>query len=152
MSTTEIARIAAAIDETRKTEFWRDHDCRPDAKAFRSRGRVAPEIVRSQTRLRTAHWRNQMDRKGAPDSRELAMALLHALVTTKVTEMTWTDKDLLSRALMDLQSRGYSVVEARKTFRRMRNRYVDPGDRQGEPNESGAPSKFAGEADDDLPF
>lgn len=71
---TETDRIAAAIDETRTTEHWRDHDCRPDAKAFRSRGRVDPQIVRSQTRLRTAAWRNQMDRRRAPDAREIGMS------------------------------------------------------------------------------
>ena len=132
--TMENDRIAAAIDETRKTEHWRDHDCRPEARAFRSRGRVDPQIVRSQTRLRTAHWRNQQDRRRAPDSREIGMALLSALITSKLGEMTYTDKDLVARMLMDLHARGYDVKEARATLRRMRNRYVDPVDRQGEAN------------------
>jgi hypothetical protein len=151
--TTETDRIVAAIDETRRTEHWRDNDCRPDAKAFRSRGRVPPEIVRSQTRLRTAAWRNTMDRRKAPDSREIAMALVHALITSKLSEITRSDRDLIARMLMDLHARGYDVKEAKATLRRMRNRYVGHGDRQGEPTEScGAPLKFAGEADEDMPF
>lgn len=78
---------------------------------------------------------------------------MHALITTPLAQMTWTDKDLLARALMDLQARGYSVVEAKATLRRLRNRYVDPGDRQGEATESCAPPlRFAGEPDDNLPF
>ncbi len=149
---TETDRIAAAIDETRKTEHWRDHDCRPEARAFRSRGRVPPEIVRAQTRLRTAHWRNQQDRRRAPDAREIGMSMLHALITSRLSEITRSDKDLIARMLVDLDARGYSVVEAKATLRRMRNRYVDPGDRQGEPTESRPALQFAGEANDDLPF
>lgn len=150
--TTETARIAAAIDETRQTEHWRDHDCRPDARVFRSRGRVPPEIVRAQTRLRTAAWRNQQDRRKAPDSREIGMSLLHALITSKLADITRSDRDLIARMLVDLDARGYSVVEAKATLRRMRDRYVDPVDRQGEPTESMPARQFAGEANDDLPF
>jgi hypothetical protein len=111
------------------------------------RGRVPKEIVRAQTRVRTASWRVKMDSRRAPDSREIGMALVHALITTKLTAMTWTDKDLVARMLMDLQARGYDVNEAKATLRRMRNRYVDPGDRQGEPNEScAAPLRGGGGA------
>jgi len=128
MSTPETDRIVAAIDETRRTEHWRDHDGRPQARVFRQR-RVAPEIVRAQTRLRTAHWRTEMDRRAAPDSREIGMALVHALITTRLSEMTRSDRDILARALMDLDARGYNPVEAQRTLRRLRNRYVDNGDR-----------------------
>jgi hypothetical protein len=114
---------------------------------------VPKEIVRAQTRVRTASWRVKMDSRRAPDSREIGMALVHALITTKLTAMTWTDKDLVARMLMDLQARGYDVNEAKATLRRMRNRYVDPGDRQGEATESCAPPiRLATEPDDDLPF
>jgi hypothetical protein len=150
--TTETASIAASIDETRRTAQWRDHDGRPDAHAFKSRGRTAPEVVRAQTRLRTADWRNRMDRKKSPDSREIGMSLVYALITSKLSEMTYSDHDLVARMLTDLQARGYDVVEAKKTLRRMRNRYVDPVDRQDEPSEStGAQLRLSGEADD-LPF
>jgi hypothetical protein len=150
--TTETQRVVDAIDETRLTEQWRDPD-RPDARVFRGRGRVAPEIVRAQTRLRTAHWRVRMDRKKAPTSAEIGMSLVYALITSRMGELTFTDKDLVSRMLMDLQERGFSVVEARSTLRRMRNRYVDPADRQSEPSEScAAPLRLSGEPEDDLPF
>jgi hypothetical protein len=49
--------------------------------------------------------------------------------------------------------RRFSVVEARATLRRLRNRYVDPADRQDEPSEScAAPIRLSGESEDDLPF
>lgn len=130
--TMETDRIVGSIDATRKTEHWRDHDGRPDAKAFKSRGRVAPEVVRAQTRLRTAHWRTVMDRKRSPDSREIGMSLVYALITAKLSEITRSDRDLIARMLVDLQARGYDVVEARSTLRRLRNRYVAPGDRDGD--------------------
>lgn len=153
MRPAEIQRVVAAIDETRRTEHWRNPDDRPDSNVFKLRERVPPEVTRAKNRLRTAHWRVRMDRRKAPDSREIGMALVHALITSRLTEMTWTDRDLLARALMDLQARGYSVVEAQRTLRRMRNRYVDPADRAGEPSESCvAPLRFAGEPDDNLPF
>jgi hypothetical protein len=130
--TTESQRVVDAIDATRQTEHWRDHDGRPDAKAFKGRGRVALDVVRAQTRLRTADWRNRMDRKRSPDSREIGMSLVHALITSKLSEMTYSDRDLIARMLVDLQARGYDVVEARSTLRRLRNRYVAPGDRNGD--------------------
>jgi hypothetical protein len=151
--TTETARIAASIDETRRTEHWRDHDGRPDAHAFKSRGRVPVEVVRAQARLRTADWRNRMDRRRAPDSREIGMSLVWALITSRLSEMTHSDRDLVARMLTDLQARGYDVVEAKKTLRRMRNRYVGPSDRAGEPSETcAAPIRLSGEPEDDLPF
>lgn len=130
--TRETDRIVAAIDDTRRTEHWRDHDGRPEARAFRKRGRVAPEVVRSQTRLRTAAWRNAMDRRKAPDSREIGMSLVYALITSKRADITQGDKSLIARMLVDLDVRGYDVKEAKATLRRMRNRHVDPVDRQGE--------------------
>ncbi|CUT11483.1 hypothetical protein BF49_2563 [Bradyrhizobium sp.] len=153
MRAAEIDRVVAAIDETRRTENFRNPDDRPDATVFKMRGRVPPEVIRAQTRCRTAAWRVRMDRRKAPDSRELAMSLLYALITTRLSEMTWTDKDLVARALMDLQARGYDVNEAKATLRRIRNRYVDPADRAGEPSEScAAPIRLATEPEDDLPF
>ncbi|MCA6098167.1 hypothetical protein [Bradyrhizobium australafricanum] len=127
-----IDRVVEQIDRTRREEHFRIPD-RPDAQVFKPKkmGRRVPvEIVRAQTRLRSAAWRNRMDSRAAPDAREIGMALVHALITSRLSELTWTDRDLLGRALMDLHARGYSVVEAKQTLRRMRNRCVDPGDRE----------------------
>lgn len=150
MQREEIDRITAQIDETRRTEHWRDHDGRPDARAFRPRstGRVPPAVVRSQTRIRTAAWRNRKDRSRSPDSHQIGMSLVKALITSKLSELTFTDYDLVDRALADLRSRGFSIDETRKVLRRMRTRYVDPGDRAGEPDHSCGPaSRLRGEED-----
>lgn len=154
MQPEEIDRITAQIDETRRTEHWRDHDGRPDSRAFRPRstGRVPPAVVRSQTRLRTAAWRNRKDRSRSPDSHQIGMALVRALITSKLRELTWTDYDLVDRALADLQSRGFSIAETKAVLRRMRTRYVDPADRAREPDDSCGPAiRLPGE-EDRLPF
>lgn len=80
------------------------------------------------------------------------MALVRALITSKLRELTWTDRDLVGRMLVDLQARGFSIEEAKKVLRRMRTRYVDPGDRAGEPDDSCGPAiRLPGE-EDRLPF
>lgn len=142
MKPEEIDRACAQIDETRKTEFWRDHDGRPDARAFRPRstGRVPPAVVRSQTRIRTAAWRNRKDRSRSPDSHQIGMALVRSLITSRLSELTFTDYDLVDRALADLRSRGFSISETKAVLRKMRTRYVDPGDRAGEPDDSCGPA------------
>ena len=151
----EIDRIVKQIDATRRAEHFRNPD-RPDARVFKpvSTGqRVPKEIVQAQGRCRSAAWRVRMDSRAAPDSREIGMALVHAVINTRLREMTWTDKDILARALMDLHARGFSVVEAKRTLRRIRNRHVDPADRQGEEDENCGPAlRLRGEPDNDLPF
>ena len=154
MKAAEVDRIVAAIDETRRTENFRDHDGRPDTRTFRLRSTgVPPEIVRAQARCRTAAWRIRNDARRAPDTHTIGMAMLHALVTSRLSEMTHMDRDLVSRMLTDLQARGFSITETRNVLRRMRNRYVDPGDREGEPTATtGKPLRLTREPDDDLPF
>ncbi|WP_339037518.1 hypothetical protein WHZ78_07310 [Bradyrhizobium symbiodeficiens] len=144
----------AQIDETLRTEFWRDHDGRPDPKAFRPRstGRVPPSVVRAQTRLRTAAWRNRKDRSRSPDSHQIGLSMVKALITSRLSELTWTDRDLVARMLLDLRSRGFSIEETKQVLRRMRTRYVDPGDRADQPDHSCGPKiRFKGE-EDRLPF
>jgi hypothetical protein len=67
------------------------------------------------------------------------MSLVRALITSRLRELTWTDYDLVDRALADLRSRGFSIDETKAVLRRMRTRYVDPSDRAGEPDESCGP-------------
>jgi hypothetical protein len=46
------------------------------------------------------------------------------------------DWRLVGRALADLQSRAFDLAEVKASLRRLRNRMVDPADRNGEPGES----------------
>jgi hypothetical protein len=132
----DVDRIVAQIDLTRVAEHWRNPD-RPDAK-FVKRRRQDPKITRAKTRARTALYRNRLDQRGAPSTHQIAMALVVALVTARLDELTQVDRGIVGRALQDLQGRGFNIIEAKDMLRNQRNRKVDPADREGEQAESSA--------------
>lgn len=119
--------------------FQRDPN-RPDNVFVKTRRRQPIEVRRAQQRLRTARWRSELDRRKAPTTAEVGMALATALATTSWQDrLTRPDYDLIRRALSDLEARGFDPKEVRKTMRRLRTRMVDPGDRAGEADESCGP-------------
>jgi hypothetical protein len=127
----EVDRIVAQIDETRQAEHWRNPD-RPNGKLAKSRRRQDPKIRKAKTRARTALYRNRLDQRGAPSTAQIAMAIVVALVTADLDELTAADRGIVGRALQDLQGRGFSVVEARNMLCKLRDRMVDPADGEGE--------------------
>jgi hypothetical protein len=130
----DVDRIVEKLDETRVAEHWRNPD-RPDAR-FVKKARSQPiEVVRAQGRIRSSHYRNKLDQRRAPTAYQVGMAMVCALVTSSPSELTEADKGILGRALADLQGRGFSIIEAKNMLRRLRNRLVDPPDREGEPTE-----------------
>lgn len=134
----DVDRISE-MDAAKGVYFQRDPD-RPDSRFVKPRGRVPLEVRRAQQRLRTARWRSERDRRKAPTTEQVGMSLAVALATTSWSDpLTKADYDLLSRALLDLQARGFSISETKKTMRRLRIRLVDPGDRQGEELEGCGP-------------
>ena len=137
MTPDEVDRIVAVLDETKRAEHWRDHDCRPDARFVKKTSRRDPKVVKAQGRIRTAHYRNRLDQRGSPTTNQIGMAMVVALVTSKPEELTEADRGLIGRMLVELQAHGFSIVEAKAMLRRLRNRLVDPADRKGEP--SGSP-------------
>lgn len=134
----DVDRIAE-MDSARGAYFQRDPD-RPDSRFVKARRRQPVEVSRAKARLRTARWRSEKDRRRAPTVSEVGMSLAVALATSSWSDrLTSLDYDLLRRALDDLQARGFSVEETKKTMRRLRLRLVDPGDRQGEESEGCGP-------------
>ncbi|MEZ0059837.1 hypothetical protein [Bradyrhizobium ottawaense] len=134
----DVDRIAE-MDSARGAYFQRDPD-RPDNMFVKPRRRQPVEVSRAKARLRTARWRSEKDRRRAPTVSEVGMSLAVALATSSWSDrLTSLDYDLLRRALDDLQARGFSVEETKKTMRRLRLRLVDPGDRQGEESEGCGP-------------
>jgi hypothetical protein len=125
----DVDRVVARLDETRRTEFFRDNDMRPDSRFVRGRGRQDPAITRAKARVRTAHYRNRLDQRRAPSTQQIAMSMVVALVTARLDQLTEADRGLVGRMLTDLQSRGFSVVESKAMLRRLRDRIVDPEDR-----------------------
>lgn len=130
----DVVRIKE-MDSVRATVFFRDPD-RPDPAFVKSRRCVAQEVRRAQQRLRTAKWRSAMDARKAPTAEQIGMAMCVALATSKLGELTTEDRQLVQAALHNLKANGFSIDEAKATMRRLRNRLVDPKDREGEPAES----------------
>jgi hypothetical protein len=122
--TIEADRIVAAIDETRRAAHFRSPD-RPNAKVIGHGCRQDPEVRRAKGRLRTAVYRNRLDQRRAPSTAEIGTSLVTALVTSNMSSITHGDKDLIGRALADLQFRGFDIMEVLVTMRRLRRRLVD---------------------------
>lgn len=120
----EVDRIVSQIDETRVSEHFRSPD-RPDSRFVKPRRRQDPAIRRAKTRLRTANYRNRLDERRAAPTSIIGMALVMALVTTKRSLLTDSDRDLIGRALVDLQARGFDIREVQDALRRLRRRVVD---------------------------
>jgi hypothetical protein len=138
----EVDRIVAQIDETRIAEHWRNPD-RPNARFVKTVRRQDPEIRKAKGRTRMAMYRNRLDQRRAPSTQQIAMSLVVALVTANLEELTEVDRGIVGRALVDLQGRGFSIVEAREMLRKLRNRMVDPADREDDQTEStGGPQVF----------
>jgi hypothetical protein len=131
----DVDRVVAKLNEALQADHFRD-PYRPDGRFIRDRGRRPPEIVRAQGRIRTAAYRNALDRRCAPTTQQIAMAMVTALVTSRTDELTVADKGILGKALVDLHARGFDLKEAKAMLRRLRNRLVDEADRAGEPSDS----------------
>jgi hypothetical protein len=129
----DVDRTVAQIDETRIAEHWRNPD-RPNGQFVRPVRQQDPKITRAKTRARTAHYRNRLDQRGAPTTYQIGMAMVAALVTAK--RMSRSDWNLVGRALADLQSRGFDLLEMKSSLCKLRNRMVDPADREDEHAES----------------
>ncbi len=125
----DVDRIVDQIDVTRIAEHFRNPD-RPDARFARSRGRQDPKIRRAKGRVRTAHYRNRLDQAKRPSTYQIGMALVISLVTADSESMSRSDWNLVGRALADLQSRGFDLLEVKGSLRKLRNRMVDPADRR----------------------
>jgi len=132
----DVDRIVDQIDKNRESEFWRDPD-RPSTRFVPMRQKQDPRIRQAKARARTAAWRNACDRAGRPECRDIGMALVSALVTSEnLLDMTWSEVRFVTAALADLETRGFDRAQTLKVLRRLRNRLVDPDDRQGEESES----------------
>jgi hypothetical protein len=136
----DIDRVVGEIDRGRESEFWRDPD-RPLTRFVPARGRQDPKVIKAKARARTAAWRNDLDRMRRPESRDIGMSLVTALVRSPdLLDMTEPEVRFVTAALADLSDRGFDRAQTLKVLRRLRNRLVDPDDRHGEDSESTGPA------------
>jgi hypothetical protein len=136
----DVDRIVDQIDQRRESEFWRDPE-RPSTRFVPARQRQDPKIRQAKARARTAAWRNELDRMGRPECRDIGMSLVAALATSPdLMSMTGVEVRFVSVALADLEARGFDRRQVLLVLRRLRNRLVNPDDRKGEESESSGPA------------
>jgi hypothetical protein len=136
-----VARTVAGIRRSSAELFFRNDD-RPSTEFVPVRQREDPAIRRAKAQARTAAWRMEGDRLRRPEARDIGMALVSALVTSENLRFSMTDPELrfVEVALADLEARGFDRGQIQTVLRRLRNRLVDPGDREGEESETTGPA------------
>lgn len=117
-----VADDVATLDELTKNLFSVNPGDGPDGRAFKPRGRQPIELTRAKTRLRTAAWRKRNAERRRATGVQLGMAMLKALATARTGEIGADDFNLVGRALADLRDRGFDVVAAAESLKRLRAR------------------------------
>jgi hypothetical protein len=135
ISKSEVQTIVSVLDDTRETEYFRS-ESRPDGRFIQPRRWQDPAVSKAKARIRTARWRNRMDDRRAPTAQQVGVAMVRVLVTSSMDELTRSDFDFIGRTLVELQVRGFSIEETKKTLRKIRNKLVDLADREGEHSDS----------------
>ncbi len=117
---TDVAQRVAELDRERQEYFFRDVD-RPSTRSVTSRSHQDPQLARANGRLRTAAWRNRVDRLRRPELRDVGMALLRALVTSPdLPHLSGPGLRILTAALTDLEGRGFDRQQIRFVCKRFR--------------------------------
>jgi hypothetical protein len=110
---------ADQIDKARRAYFDRNPD-RPESRSLRGRTRQPVEIVKAKTRMRTAAWRCDLDRRRRPESGAVALAfMLAALRVANVDELDPVVHPAFEAMLGDMMQRGYDPVEVMAVVRRL---------------------------------
>jgi hypothetical protein len=111
----------ADIDKVRLNYFERAGS-RPVSRTFQPSKRADEALQKARGRLRQAAYRCSLDRRNAPESGTVAMALLAAAVKITKDELDAGSIRLITIAFDDLVSRGYSRSEVENVFRRIKRR------------------------------
>jgi hypothetical protein len=110
--------------ELLQRQYQTRSESRPRSRTIEHAGRPDPALRKAKDRLRTAAWRNEQDQLCRPEAAVIAMALLKALCTSEsVEQIDEKSVGILTKALHDLEARGFSLVETRAVMRRLRKRW-----------------------------
>lgn len=122
---TTIEQSVADIDEARSAYFSRNPD-RPQGRV-RTRSRKPAEILKAESRMRTAAWRDSLDKLGRPESDQVAIQLLVSLIDVaresgfEVQELPETRK-AFDRMFAVMEQRGFQRNEVEAVVKRMTRR------------------------------
>ena len=113
------------IDEAREQYFFRDPD-RPQGRV-RARSKRPADVLKAESRMRTAAWRKQLDDRRAPESYHVALQFLLSTIDVaraagfEAEDLPETRK-AFDHALDALEARGFDRQEARAVFKRLTRR------------------------------
>jgi hypothetical protein len=119
-------QTVAGIDAARRQYFERSPD-RPVGPA-RTRSRKPAEILKAESRLRTAAWRQANDKLRKPEGFAVAMQFLVSTVSlARETGLDGLDafrpsEAAFQHALNELAARGFDREAAKAVFRRLTRR------------------------------
>ncbi|MHB8267124.1 hypothetical protein [Bradyrhizobium sp.] len=99
-------------------------ESRPRSRTIEHSGRPDPAVTKAKDRFRTAGWRSENDKLGRPEASTISMAILKAVCTAEsVDQFDEKSVGILTKALRDLEARGYSLAETKVVMRRLRKRW-----------------------------
>jgi hypothetical protein len=113
-----------SIDRDRRAHFERA-GARPTSRITPVPAATTKEIIKAQGRRRTAAWRCGLDRRRAPESAVVGLALLTAVVSLRKYELDPGVAKIVDIAFADLTSRGYERAEIEKVFYRFKRKVAD---------------------------
>jgi len=124
-------QTVAEIDRARESYFTRSTD-RPQGR-IRMRSRKPGEVKKAESRLRTAAWRDGLDKRGRPESDAVALQLLVCLIHVArdsgyaVEDLPET-KRAFDRMFSIMEQRGFQRSEVAAVVKRLTRRTGDRDD------------------------
>ena len=122
---TSIEQTVASIDAAKAAYFERNPD-RPQGRV-RSRTRKPAQVLKAESRIRTAAWRANLDARGRPESSTVAVQFLVSLIET-ARESGYEAQELPeTRAAFDhmfavMAERGFRRNEVEAVIKRLTRR------------------------------
>lgn len=111
------------IDQLRR-QYHPRSESRPRSRTIEHAGRPDPAVTKAKDRFRTAGWRGRNDQLRRPEANTISMAILKVICTAESMDQ-FDEKSIviLTKALHDLEARGFSLAETKAVMRRLRKRW-----------------------------
>jgi hypothetical protein len=111
------------IDQLQR-QYHPRSESRPRSRTIEQAGRPDPAVTKAKDRFRTAGWRSRNDQLRRPEANTISMAILKVICTAESMDQ-FDEKSIviLTKALQDLEARGFSLAEIKAVMRRLRRRW-----------------------------
>src|ERR1700730_11422331 len=108
------------LDRERSEVYFRTGEI-----ARRKGQRQPAEVVKAKSRVRAARWRSENDRVRRPETADVALFMLRALVRLHdLDNIDPEDRTLVGSALTEMLAAGYDLDQIQAVCRRLRKRVL----------------------------